>query len=136
MIMEDNTLDKMFETFDKLDENELTIVINQVARRMMLLRCTTPDVAFWYEVLMRVNRWLSTDPAINDNEKNLLVSPPTGVSGRAQATISMRKRSGMQLSACKNIIDAWIKDNLALVHDSVRSSYFSSDKNRLAHNVS
>lgn len=122
--------------FDKLDENELRLVINQVARRMMILRATTPDAAFWYGVLMRVNKWLSTTPEVNDEEKELLINPPTAISGRARAMKNMRERSGMQLSACKDIVDAWIKDNIDKVHTSVKASFYTSEKNRKEANVS
>lgn len=128
--MEDSLTNKLFETFDRLDENGLALVLHQVGRRLLVLRCTTPDASFWYSVLMRVNKWLASEPIVNDAEKALLLNPPANVSGRVRAIRSMRERTGANMSACKEIIDDWIKENLSLVHDSVRSSWLSSDKNR------
>ena len=128
--MDERLYTKLSSEFDKLDENELTLVINQVARRMIILRATTPDSAFWYGVLMRVNKWLSTEPIVNEKEKELLLNPPTNVSGRTRAVKSMRERTGANMAACMEIVDAWIKDNLSRVHDSVKSSFLSSAKNR------
>jgi len=133
---ENNVLNKISETFDELDENELAIVLTQVARRMSVLRCTTPDMLFWHSVIMRVNKWLSTEPVLNHVEKEFLLSPPANTSGRLRAMRSMRDRSGMQINACKEVIDAWIKINIELVHDSVRASYFCNENNRKAHGLS
>jgi hypothetical protein len=131
--MDEIIVNKMFETFDKLDENELTLIINQVARRMMTLRCATPDTAFWYSVLLRVSKWLATTPFVDETEKKFLINPPfdgeTRLSGRVQAMKHMRERSGAQLSACKEIIDVWIKDNLSSVHPTVSASWLSNNKN-------
>ena len=128
--MEEKLVDKLFESFDQLDENELMLVLNQVGRRMLVLRCESPDSSFWYSVIMRVAKWLSTEPTVNEAEKQVLLSPPTNVSGRMRAIRSMRERSGRNLTACKDVVDKWIKDNLAMVHESVRESFLSSDKNR------
>jgi len=98
-LMEETLVNKMFESFDTLDENELMLILNQVGRRMLVLRCETPDASFWYGVLMRVSKWLSTEPIV-------------------------------QLHACKEIVDAWIRDNLGLVHDAVKESFLASEKNR------
>lgn len=125
----------MMEHFDKLDENELAMVINQISRRMAVLRCTSPDIAFWHGVLMRVCKWLATEPVVNESEKKLLIDPPTNVSGRTRAVKNMRERSGMNMSTCMGIIDAFIHDNLDKVHATVRASYLSNDKNRRAHGI-
>ncbi len=122
--------DKSLENFDQLDENELALVLNQIGRRMLVLRSDVPDSAFWYGVLMRVNKWLATQPFVNDAEKQLLVNPPSNVSGRVRAIKSMRERSGRNMYSCMAVVDKWIKENLDLVHDSVRASYLANDKNR------
>lgn len=131
--MEEALVNKMFESFDKLDENELALVLNQVARRMLVLRVSTPDASFWYGVLMRVGKWLQTEPFVNEAEKKFLVDPPFDngrpVSGRVKAIKSMRERSGAQMSACKEIIDVWIKENFDIVHPSVKESWLCNKKN-------
>lgn len=120
-------------TFDALDENELNLVLNQVARRMLVLRAGVPDASLWYGVLMRVGKWLRTEPVLNDTEKNFLIDPPLDngkpISGRIRAIRNMRERSGGNLSACKEIIDAWIKDNFDAVHSSVRESWLCNKQN-------
>lgn len=121
-------LDLSLETFDNLDEDQLRLVINQVARRMLILRCTTPDVAFWHSALMRVNKWLGSTPAVNEIEEKYLTSPAENTSGRVRAIRHMRERSGMQMAAVKEIIDAWIKENLSIVHESVKNSYLTGIK--------
>jgi hypothetical protein len=118
-------MDKLFESFDKLNENELAMVLQQVARRMLFLRCTTPDSGFWYDVLMRVGKWLNADPIVNDVEKAILHNPEPDTSGRVRAMRNMRERSGLQLSACKHIVDDWIKHNLDFVHHSVKESFLN-----------
>lgn len=136
--MDETLINKMFETFDKLDENECALVINQVARRMMVLRCNVPDASFWYSTLLRIARWLSTTPTINEVEKEMLIDPPfveeKRTSGRVQAMKHMRERSGTQLSACMKIVDAWVENNLEVVHPIVKASWLSTQKNRLENN--
>lgn len=123
-------MDKLLENFDQLDENQLALVLNQVGRRMLNLRFDSPDSTFWYGVLMRVNKWLSTQPSVNEAEKQLLFNPPTNVSGRIRAIKSMRDRSGRNMTACMHVIDKWIGENINTVHESVKVSYLSSEKNR------
>lgn len=127
--MEEALINKLFESFDKLDENELTLVINQVARRMIMLRASTPDSTFWYGVLMRVNKWLKTDPHVNEAEKAHLLAPPGSLNGRTRAIKSMRERSGANMAACMDIVDKWILENLHAVDPVVRASFLSNAKN-------
>lgn len=115
-------------TFEAFGENELTAILHQVAKRMMVLRSRTPDALFWFNVLMRVNKWLSVAPVISENEKALLLTAPGTVSGRTKAIMSLRSRSGMRLYACKDIIDTFIKDNMDLVHPSVKEGYLTSHR--------
>ncbi len=124
--MEEKNVDKLFETFDKLDENELTLVLNQVGRRMLILRASAPDSSFWYSILMRVNKWLATEPIVNEDEKKLLINEqPSNLNGRTRAIKNMRERSGRNMSACMAVVDKWISDNIDLVHESVRTSYLN-----------
>lgn len=131
IVMEEQLVDKLFESFNQLDENELTLVINQVARRMMMLRYDTPDSSFWFGVLMRVSKWLAADPRINETEKDMLLSPPATLSGhspthgRVRAIKNMRDRSGRNMTACMAVIDGWIKDNFDSVDESVKTSYLA-----------
>lgn len=132
--MDELLVNKLFESFDKLDENQLALVLNQVARRMLFLRSTTPDTSFWYSVLMRVNKWLSTEPVVNEVEKRILIDPPFDdgkpISARTRAIRHMRERSGTQLSACMKIVDKWVGENIKFVHAAVRESWLSNTNNR------
>lgn len=128
-VIVDDMEENRFESFDKLDENELSLVLDQVARRMMMLRTSTPDAAFWYGVLRRVGKWLSTEPVVNEVEKNLLFSPPTNLNGRTRAIKSMRERSGANMAACIEIVDKWVLDHLDEVDAAVRNSFLSNTKN-------
>lgn len=123
----------MLGSFDRLDENELNLVLNQVARRMLVLRAGVPDATFWFGVLMRVGRWLQTEPVVNEVEKEYLLNPKldngSPISGRVRAMKNMRERTGANLSACKEIVDLWIKDNIEIVHPSVKASWLCCKEN-------
>lgn len=131
--MEHMLANKLLETFDNFDENDLSMVLKQVARRMMVLRARTEDSTFWFGVLLRVSKWLSQTPVVNTVEQELLIDPPFAdnkrMSGRMQAIKHMRERSGMQLTACMHIVDAWVKDNFERVHETVRASWLSCKEN-------
>lgn len=114
------------QNFDQLDENQLVMVLNQVARRMLILRQDTLDSPFWYSVIMRVSKWLTTAPVMTETEKQLLINPPETSTGRMKAIRSMRARTGSNITVCRDIIDDWIKNNINIVHNSVRVNYLAS----------
>ena len=121
-------------TLNSFDENQLGMLLHQIGRRMLILRATTPDSAFWYSVLMRVNKWLSTTPILDDEEKTLLCTEPgPGVSQRIRAVRHLRDRTGMRLHACLDLVDDWISNNMNSVHESVKASYISYRENKKGH---
>lgn len=106
--MEDsNILDK---TFDHFDENDLSLTIRQIARRMVLLKQDIPDIGFMYDTMINFSKIIEGG-TMNDEEKNLILNPPPGSDGVAKAIVALKNRLGMRVHAAKNVVDRWIKHN-------------------------
>src|SRR5271157_1749737 len=101
--MEDHLAKKSFDAFDEAD---LSIVLTQVARRMVQLRPNTPDVGFWYNTIYKVSKFLNSFPSLNETEKQMLVK--SNGNGIINAIRSMRDRTGMRLKPCHDIVKAWV----------------------------
>jgi hypothetical protein len=100
-------------SFDKMDESDLALILGQVARRILQLRQTSPDISFWFTITLRLSKWLNNLPRLNDVEKRFIIGPnQVGVNGRVRAIVTLRQRSGMRLQAAKAVVDKWISDNL------------------------
>lgn len=95
--------------FDSFDESDLALILQQVGKRFLILRSAYPDSAFWFSIIQRVIKVLSSSPQLNDEEKNLILNPPENGNGNIKAIRSLRDRTGLRLRACKDIIDAWIE---------------------------
>lgn len=103
----------MEKTFDVLDEKELSMIIRQAARRMVMLKQKMPDIGFWYTTLMSISKIIENndEPVLNQTEINLILNPPPDKNGRTQAAIALRKRMDMRLRSAVLIVDKWMNDN-------------------------
>jgi hypothetical protein len=103
-----DTLEK--KSFDAFDENDLALVLTQVARRMLVLRKDTPDIGFWHSTIFRVSKFLGALPTLTEAEKNiLLVSNGTR---KIDVIRSIRQRTGFRLRACSEMVKSWIAKNM------------------------
>ncbi len=105
-------MDTNEKSFDKFDEHDLSLVLQQVRRRLIMIRQDTPDAPFWFSTLVRVGKWLDNSPVLNPQEKNTILNPPDGLtSGRVRAIRMFRERTGMRLRACQDVVNKWMTDN-------------------------
>lgn len=99
-------------TFENFDEHDLSIVLQQVRRRLTELRYETPDAMFWINALTRMSKWLAASPTLTEQEKEVIRNPPDGLTtGRIRAIKMLRERTGMRLRACQEIVNKWMTDN-------------------------
>ena len=94
--------------FDSLDTYELSLVLRQLGKRMLILRQSVPDSGFWFGVVERVSQWLQYDVTLNEDEKKILIEDPRN---RSKAMLSLRRRTGMKLCAVKEIVETWMRVN-------------------------
>lgn len=103
-----NKLDELFEHYN---EEDLDLILKQVARRMLVLRRKSKDVVFWNETLIRIGKWLSNVPRVNKEEEDLIRNPPQGTNGYVQVIRHLRLRTGMRLKEAKEVVDVWLSAN-------------------------
>ncbi len=96
-------------TFDQFDEQDLSIVILQVAKRMLELRIHTPDIGFWYSVLFKTSKFLSSFPVLNDEEK--LLACDNDARSLIKATRKLQDRTNMRLRPAYDIVKEWVFKN-------------------------
>ncbi len=106
--MSENGLNQ--KSFDAFDEQDLSLVLIQVARRMLALRPNTPDIGFWHSTIYKASKFLNSFPSLTDEEKNLIIN--TNGAGKITAIKKMRERTGMRLRACNDIVKEWVVKNL------------------------
>lgn len=103
------TLNKFF---NEMDESDLALILDEIGKRMLIIRAGTPSAPFWFGVLCRISRWLNNAPSLNEAEKSLVRGPwPDGVNGKIRAMINLRVRTGIRLTHSKQIVEQWIKEN-------------------------
>lgn len=98
-------------SFDLFDEQDLSLVLNQVARRMLQLRPNTPDIGFWHTTIFRISKFLNSFPNLTEEEKQIIINAKDGA-GKVAAVRKMRERTGMRLRACHDIIKDWAEKNI------------------------
>jgi len=96
---------------DGLDDKDLSYILLQVARRILVSRADSKDCSFWFFVLSRVAKWLDNPPVFTDEERLFLTNPPEGVNGKIRAIKSIRARTGMRLFEIKTLVETWMTDN-------------------------
>lgn len=100
--------DLLNKSFNEMDIDELTIIINQVGRRILEIRQKAPNVVFWFGLVCRLSKWLNNEPHLNEAEKQLIIGPnPVQVNGRIRAIKHLRERTGMPLRHAATIVDEW-----------------------------
>jgi hypothetical protein len=97
-------------SFDLFDEQDLSLVLNQVARRMLALRPNTPDIGFWYSTLFRISRFLNSFPALTEEDKQSLLK--NRGAGKIAVIRKLQERTGMRLKPCHEIVKAWMLKNM------------------------
>lgn len=106
---EDKVISHMF---DNIDEQDISIIIKHVARRMLLLRSNSSHASFWFNALTKFNKWIVADlKQLTQQEIEAIKNPPVGSKGWLLATRMVRERTGLGLQAAKKIVDQWLKDN-------------------------
>lgn len=111
-VMSESSNKLISKMIDALDENDLIILLQQIGKRILVLRMNTPDAPFWFNVLLRITKWLSSEPTLNQEECDLIVNPPEGINGKVKAIIRFRARTGMRLHTARDVVEAWMTANI------------------------
>lgn len=98
--------------FDTLTAEELSQILELVAKRMIMLRKEDKKAGFWFSTLFRIAKWIRADLTPNVEERKLLIEYLAKKNGRAKlaAYKSMRDRAGVGLTTCRDIFDKWVNE--------------------------